>query len=111
MFKVIFLFVAGDSVSPFFSLRPRWRKASYNTGEQDTSSLGNSCGCLLLLIIPNGAKMWFFFLIFRSGIINPRFGAALSNYSAFCLFKVPPVVPVEQNVLFRLWFNDLCTAA
>lgn len=116
MFKVIFLFVVGDSVFTFFFLSPWWRKASYNTSEQEMSSLGSGSGCLLLLIIPNGAKNPFFnfFLFFffcRSGIINPRFWAGLSKCSAFGLFKVPHVVPVEQSVLFCLWYNDFCTTA
>lgn len=63
MFKVIFLFVAGDSIFTFFSSSPCWRKASSSTSEQEMSSVNSVSGSLLLLSIPNWAKIHFFFTV------------------------------------------------
>lgn len=57
MFKVVFLFVAGDSMSTFFPSSPCWRKALHNTSQQEMSSLGSGSGCVLLLSISNRAKI------------------------------------------------------
>lgn len=75
MFKVIFLFVAGDSVFAFFSSSPCWRKASYNTSEQEMSSLGSGSSCLVLLSIPNWSNNpILFFFPAEVGLLIPAFG-------------------------------------
>lgn len=93
--------MAGDSLFTFFSLRPCWRKALYNTSEPGDGLSWLSFWLFTLAELPKWSESPIYevgLLFCRSGIINSRFGACLSNHSAFCLFKVP------HSSIWTKWF-------